>query len=266
MLRCLKRIGLPSETEEPDVAVTRPRREVTVPLAGGDRGVPKPPLYHAQGSAARDEDARERVPQPVPGNAAQAGPSLRAPEQFMELPWTQTRAVLVQEHELALVLDCAQRAHELRGERHGPMPPALRAGDLFSVRSRLPEVNHPGHPIDVAPADRDLLSHPRARGEREEQQRSFPFVSSSPHQPFRFLGPVPLPLRIVDLHLREPRHRYQVPPFHRRRENRAQCRPDVPDRLVLEASRLTVSLPRGPELLFFAPAPLETVTGGLSLP
>src|SRR4051794_11114082 len=103
MPRCPERVGLSLKREEPDVAVTRPGREVTVSLAGRDRGVPEPPLHHTQGSAARDEDARERVPQPVPGDAAQPGPPLRAPEQLMELPRTQTCAVLVQEHELALV-------------------------------------------------------------------------------------------------------------------------------------------------------------------
>ena len=71
--RCPERVGLSLERQEPDVAVTRPGREVTVSLAGRDRGVPEPPLHHTQGSAARDEDARERVPQPVPGDAAQTG-------------------------------------------------------------------------------------------------------------------------------------------------------------------------------------------------
>ena len=111
---CPARVGLSSEAEEPDVAVTRSRREVTVPLARGDRGVPEPPLHHAQGSAAGDEDARERMPQPVPGNAAQPGSPLRAPEQLTELPGTQMRAVLVHEHELALGL-IRFRGRQLKG-------------------------------------------------------------------------------------------------------------------------------------------------------
>jgi hypothetical protein len=89
MRRGPERVGLSSEAEKADVAVTRPGREVTVSLAGRDRGVPEPPLHHTQGSAARHEDARERVPQPVPGNAAQPGPPLRTPEQLTELPGTQ---------------------------------------------------------------------------------------------------------------------------------------------------------------------------------
>ena len=83
MRRCPERVGLSSEAQEADVAVTRPGREVTVPLTGRDRRVPEPPLHHTQGRAARDEDARERVPQPVPGDTAQPGPSLVAPEQLM---------------------------------------------------------------------------------------------------------------------------------------------------------------------------------------
>jgi hypothetical protein len=47
------------------------------------------------------------VSQPVPGDATQPGPSLRTPEQLMELPRPQTRAVLGYEHELVLVLDGA---------------------------------------------------------------------------------------------------------------------------------------------------------------
>ena len=46
MPRCPERVGLSSEAEEADVACTRPGREVTVPLAGRDRGVPEPPLHH----------------------------------------------------------------------------------------------------------------------------------------------------------------------------------------------------------------------------
>ena len=62
----------PWKGEKPDVAVPRAGREVTVQLAGGDRGVLEPTLH--------------RVPQPLQGHAAQPSPALRTPVDLIELP------------------------------------------------------------------------------------------------------------------------------------------------------------------------------------
>jgi hypothetical protein len=103
--------------------------------------------------------------------------------------------------------------------------------------------------IDVTPADRDLLSHASARGEWEEQDRSLPFVADGRHRQIRFLGPVPLPLRIVDLHLGSRGIAVRYP--HSTAEERIVFSVVRMLRIVLQAPCLAVSFPRGSELLFF---------------
>ncbi len=82
---------------------------------------------------------------PCPRDATQPRTPLRAPQQLVELPWTQTRAVLVHEHELALVPSMARSAPTSSGgERHGTLwRPLFQARDLPTARRRLTDVNHP---------------------------------------------------------------------------------------------------------------------------